>query len=320
MCPPWYGLAAMRTSTALILFLACPAFAAAQLRFDQSAANLGELRGGLAYGHRFDFVNEGQGPVEITDIRLGCGCLAPVLDQRVYQAGAKGTLLMHIRTLGQPEGPRTWQAHVQYRHAGKLNEATLVLAARIRNEITIEPSIIAMTVKTTLKQELRITDHRSKAMTVSKVLASSPAIHVAVQPINDGATRVILEVSGAALTSSRQEETIHIYTDDPHYRHLQVPITLLRAEQADVTAVPSRVELIGAGSQLVRLRTAGEKAVRIDKVDVDLPTIKCTWAVGPGNDATLKIAAPSTSVDAQTNVRVHIGATVLTIPVTLRRE
>ena len=309
----------MRTC-AILLVLTFPAIASAQLRFEAPTANLGELRGGLAYGHRFAFVNEGQGPIEITDIRLGCGCLAPVLDQRVYQPSEKGSLLMHIRTLGQPEGPRTWQAHVQYRHAGKVHESTLVLAARIRNEITIEPSIVAMTVKTTLKQELLITDHRLKPMTVSKVLASSPAIRVAVQSISDGATKVILEVSGAALTAGRQEEMIHIYTDDPHYRHLQVPITLTRPEQTDVTAVPSRVELIGAGSQLVRLRASGEKAVRIDKVDADHPAIKCTWAAGPGNDATLKIATPTNSVETQTNVRVHIGATVVTIPVALRPE
>src|SRR5688572_25659723 len=98
------------TRTIVILgLLALPSLASAQLRFMQPTAELGELRGGPAYQHRFDFVNDSAQTLEITDFRLGCGCLQPVLDKRVYQPGEKGSLLMNVRTLGQMGGARAWR-------------------------------------------------------------------------------------------------------------------------------------------------------------------------------------------------------------------
>lgn len=311
---------------ALVLLLFCPMFASAQLRFAQPTANLGELRGGPVYQHRFEFVNDSSQPIEIIDLRLGCGCLQPQLDKRIFQAGEKGTLLMHVRTLGQPNGARTWQTHVQYRLGEKQHEVSLILGATIRNEVTIEPSIVAMTVETTLKQEITFTDHRPLPAKVTNVLASSPAIRVTTQALGNGVTKITLEVSGAALTAPRQEETLNIYTDDANYRYLQVPITLSKVSRVAVSATPERIELIGGGSQLVRLRATGDKAVRVEKVDADHAALKCTWAVGPGNDATLKIsvdASKLTTATSSANVRIHFakpGAQVLAIAVTIQKE
>src|SRR5207244_1175040 len=128
--------------------------------------------------------------------------------RRVYQPGEKGTLVMHLRTLGQQNGARTWQAHVQYRAAGKPLEVGLVVGATIRNEVTVEPSIIALTVETTLKQEVTIKDHRATPLKIVAIQASSPAIKVTTLPTDGSVTRVILEVSRSALTAPRQEATL----------------------------------------------------------------------------------------------------------------
>jgi hypothetical protein len=316
-----------RSILVLGVLFTCPALASAQLRFTMPSADLGELRGGPVYDQRFDFVNDSAQALEITDIRLGCGCLQSVLDKRVFAAGEKGSLRLNIRTLGQPNGARTWQAYVQYRQGTQTRETTLTVAATIRNEITVEPSIIAMSVETALKQEVTITDHRPAPAKVKAVLASSPAIRVTAQPTANGVTRVTLEVSAVALTALRQEETLDIYTDDPYYRQLQVPITVMKASRPTVSATPENVEIIGPGSQLVRLRGMGGKAVRIDKAEANNPGIKCTWAKGPGNDATLKISADATASwkapSTPPRVVVHFtepaGAT-LTITVVLRKE
>ncbi len=315
---------AIRHLFVLGLVLVCPALAFAQLRFTQSTVDLGELRGGPVCDHRFEFVNDSMQPIEIADIRLGCGCLQSVLEKRVFAAGEKGSLRLYIRTLGQPNGARTWQAHVQYRQGTQVRETTLALAASIRNEITIEPSILAMTVETALKQELTITDHRPTPSKLKAILASSPAIRVTTQPTANGVTRVLLEVSAAALTAARQEEILSVYIDDPFYRELQVPITLTKANRPAVTATPEQVEIVGPGSQIVRLRGNGDEAVRIDRAEASQPGIKCTWAAGPGNDATLKIsAADDASFSTPARVLVHLatpaGATVV-IPVALRKD
>jgi len=311
-----------RTWLALALILACPALTYAQLRFTQPDVNLGDLRGGPAYSHRFEFVNDSAQPLEITDLRLGCGCLQAVLDKRIYQAGERGALLMNLRTLGQPNGTRTWQIHVHYRVGEKQDETRLIIAATIRNEVTVEPSIVALTVETTLRHEVTIQDHRPTPMKITTILASSPAIRVSKKLSEGGVTKVILEVSRSALTASRQEETLNIYTDDPNYRQLQVPITLSKANPAKVSATPDKVEIIGAGSQLVRLRAAGDKTVRIQKAEADQPLVHCTWAMGPGNDATLKISAASPRVGV-VSVRVQLAqpaGEIVSVPVVLREE
>jgi hypothetical protein len=308
----------------LVVILAHARPAAAQLRFLQPSANLGELRGGPVYSHRFEFVNESMQALKITDLRLGCGCLQLVLDKRVFQPGEKGTLLMNLRTLGQSNGPRTWQTRVQYRLGEEPYETVLTVTAAIRNEVTIEPSIVALMVGTTLRQEVAIKDDRPTPMKITSILASSPAIRVSTKPLEGGVTKVTLEVNRAALTAARQEETLDIYTDDPNYRHLQVPITLIKAHRLEVSATPDKVELHGVGSQLVRLRAVGGLAVRIDSAESDYPALKCTWAAGPGNDATLKISMDATKVTAgNATVRILLTApstSTLTIPVTLRKD
>src|ERR1043165_7563520 len=311
-----------KSTIAGIAVLLCPALASAQLRFGQPTVDLGELRAGPVYQHRFDFVNDSMQPIEIIDIRLGCGCLQPVLDKRTIQPAEKGTLLFHIRKLGQPSGARTWQAHVQYRVAGKLQETALTLGASLRTEIAIEPSIIAMSVEKALTQEITFTDHRALPARIVNVQASSPAIQVTSKELGNGVTKLTLQVTGAALTASRQEEELNIYTDDANYRHLQVPISLARVTRPAVSATPDRIEISGKGSQLVRLRAKDDQQVRIEKAEADQPGIKCTWAAGPGNDATLRIMDAAETDGTKTGVvRVVLsepaGATV-TIPFILR--
>ncbi len=303
---------------------AFPLLARAELRFTQPTVSLGKLRGGPAYSHCFEFVNAAATALEIIDVRLGCGCLQPVLDKRIYQPGEKGAVIMHVRTLGQQAGTRTWQARVLYRQSEAVHETTLILAATLRNEVTVEPSILAMSVETTVRQEVTIVDHRATPMKITAVVASAPAIRVNTRTQGNGVTTVMLEVTRAALTAARQEEMLTIHTDDPHYRILQVPITLTKANGQRVTVTPERVELRGAGSKLVRLRAAGDQPVRIERVDADHPALKCTWAAGPDNDATLKISVaglqPTTITATTVRVRLAQPAATLTIPITLHME
>ncbi|MBI2804920.1 MAG: DUF1573 domain-containing protein [Planctomycetes bacterium] len=317
----------MRFPLALALMAFSPAFAFSQLRFERPTADLGDLRGGPVYQHRFAFVNDSAQTIEITDIRLGCGCLQPILDRRVYRPGEKGTLVLNLRTLGQQVGARTWQATVQYRDSEQTRAAGLIVTARLTSEVTVEPSIIAMTVGTTLRQELTITDGRKQALTVVRVIASSPAIRVANTTTGPGITRVTLDVKGADLKMVRQEETLTIFTDDPLYRQLDVPITLIKAQAAStVQATPPVVEISATGSQLVRLRGSQAQVVRIARADADHRALKLRWAPGPGQDATLRIlfdasqlATPPGIATVRVTLAEPAGVTV-TIPVMMRQE
>jgi hypothetical protein len=317
-----FAMLPVRSIFVCAILLACPAIASAQVRFTQPAADLGELRGGPVYDHRFDFVNDSMESIEIVDIRLGCGCLQPVLEKRTFAPGEKGSLRMNIRTLGQSNGMRSWQAHVQTRQGTKTHETTIGIAATIRNEITVEPSILSLSVGSAIRQQVTITDIRKTPLKITRAIASTKAIRVSVLPDGNGITRIALDINGNALSTARHDALLTIYTDDPYYRELQVPITLMRAARADVTASPAKAEIVGSGVQLVRLRSAGDKAVRIADADSDHAGIKCSWAAGPGNDATLKISATAAASQAAI-VRVRLSepaGAVVTIPVTLRKD
>jgi hypothetical protein len=292
----------------------------AQLRFERPAADLGEVRGGPVCEHRFDFINAGTTPVEIVGVRRDCGCLEPVLETTDLPPGARGTLGCRIRTLGQPEGPRTWRAWVQYRAADELKEVQLSLSARIRNDVTVQPSILALYVENALRPEVVITDRRTPALRVTAVRASLPALKATLVPEGNGVTRIVLELAAKDLGPGRHEATLDFHTDDPYYRHLQIPVTLTRGNKAAVLATPSLVRVSSSqmvSSHLVRLRPHAAAKVVIATATGSVPGITCTWAAGPANDATLKIRVEQSFTDPQfVTVRLaQPSDDTLTIPV-----
>jgi len=145
---------------------------------------------------------------------------------------------------------------------------------------------------------------------------------VTTQPLGNGATKVILEVSAAALSAPRQEETLNIYTDDPE---LSPSADSDHAQQDDARrrdGEPGERRRCGwrfaARSAAQRERSDG--AHRQGRSE---PSCDQVYVGGrPGNDATLKIAVDARQLksDAKTNVRVHAGASIIAIPVTLRKE
>ena len=121
-----------------------------------------------------------------------------------------------------------------------------------------------------------------------------------------------------------------IYTSDPVYGQLQIPVTLIGQERPAITVTPGEVRLQVVEGQplpstLVRLRPAGQKAVMVQSATADDPAITCTFAHGPFNEATLKIqvdAARMVGGELTSTVRIQIREPVeqvLTIPVRVSR-
>lgn len=316
----------MRTPLILGIVLFCPAFASAQLRFAQPSVNLGSLLGGPIYVQRFDFVNAGNESIEIADIRLGCGCLQPSISKRIYGPGERGTLVLQIRTMGQAAGDRSWRAHVLCRRGNAVDGSELTIVAKLRYDVTVEPSVVAMTVETKLTQTIRLINHRAEPLKVIAVRSSSPAVRIMPMRTEGSITTIAFEVDRSNLAMARNEETLDIYTDDPNHRHLQIPLTLTAtAKGLSVRAVPGQVQLDAtmADSQLIRLRGVNNQMVRVEKAMADHPALRCTFAAGPGNDATLKVVIDPAKVGDATNgvVRVFLSepaGAIVTIPVSIK--
>ncbi len=123
-----------------------------------------------------------------------------------------------------------------------------------------------------------------------------------------GITRLTLEVAALGLTPGRRDEMLSIYTDDPLYRVLQVPVTLTRIKASAVLVTPDRVDIAmkpgdPIPATLVRLRPNGEQAVVVETATADDPAVSATFAAGPGKEATLRIQAKR---PLETTVRVQL--------------
>jgi hypothetical protein len=308
-----------------VVWLLLPGGARADLHFPEPLADAGTVRSGAALVHRFACVNQGKDTAEIIELRPSCGCVKPHLGQRSVQPGAQVGLDLDVNTLSQEPGAHTWSLQVQYRCDGAVRSCTLRLCARIVTEVSVQPAALTVFAGQAVAHELTLTDQRSHPLEVAEVRTSSPRLRgrVTGQPRDDSGQRVrtiSLEVA-ADYPEGRYEEVVDILTDDPDYRDLKVPVTVVKRGRQRLTASPEQVTL-HAASCLVLLRDGDNAPVVIDGVESDDPALVCQWARGANRLATVRIGVRREAVtrgEAHGLVRVHVSkpvAETLTIPVT----
>lgn len=316
---------------AVVLVLGLTATAArADLRFAQPKADVGEVRCGAPLTQRFTFTNTGPEAVEIIDLRASCGCLKPRLDQRSYQRGEEGALILEVNTLSQPPGPNTWRVQVMYKSGDVVQEVALQLSARINVEITVQPAAMNIHTDNAVSHEVVIMDRRPKPLTITAVQASSPKLKAQVtEQFKDVLARWVRKVRvdvAEDYPEGRHEEVLSIYTDDPGYRELRVPVTVVKRPRQRLSATPSAVTLQAppgqpVPSRIVLLRDVEDQKVMVEGVTVDDPALTCSFAQGPEAMATVKISADRTHIKSgslTSAVHVKISQPIpqtLTIPV-----
>ncbi len=275
-----------------------------------------EVRIGPPLVRRFAFVNAGPEPLTVTALSASCGCATPTLPQRVYRPGERGELALEVNTLSQPAGPHRWTLRVGYRCGEHDGEATLELTARLRQEIEVRPAALAFQGGGALQARVTVHDPRPRPLTVKSVTASSPYLRA-----STAADAVVVAVA-ADCPEGRYAETIILATDDPDYREIKLPVSIVRPSRQRVTASPARVTLAG-GSALVQLRDAEGGPVQVESVEAQPPALACRWATGPGHCATVRVNLDRAKWDGSKlagEVRVKLrepaGAVVIPVSVT----
>ncbi len=301
----------------------------ADLVCSESVVDKGETRSGVPLSHRFTFVNRGDNPVEITDVRPSCGCLAPKLERRIVPPGESGQLLLEINTLTQPDGENGWRATVRYKDGASERELPLYVRACVVREIGVEPPALAIYTDSSLGHEIAVIDRRTEPLMVRAVVASSPHVRTHLGELKrDAAGRWRRSIQVEVLADCPEgthEETLRICTSDALYTELKVPFTIVKRARFQTSATPASVVLTAAGdeplpSRVVLLSAADDREVRIDRVETDHPAVECRWAQGPGHQATLKIRVERSRITGdrlRAFVRVHLAqpAETILIPV-----
>jgi hypothetical protein len=290
----------------------------------------GDLKAGPPLAHAFDLNNNTGATVTITKVEVGCGCLQAAVGAQVLQPGIGTKLAVEVNTLTQPVGPNRWQATVCYKleapgQPAATGELLLQITANLSREVSVSPPQVAFSTTGEASQVITVSDARAKPLTITKAASSAAYLSAEVGAPVAGAPRaqpVTLKLLATAPPGHR-DEVVVLYTDDPAYPELRVPVRVLKRAAGGVTATPEAVALRPAAgeeaSALVQLRAPGGKPVSVLGADCDLPGVAVKHSEGSGPLATVRITVPEalTKEPGRCTVRVRLSepAGEVTIPV-----
>ena len=296
--------------------LVCPA----------AEVDLGEKKCGPQLTHTFTVANPvgNRDPIVISQVAAGCGCVRSDVTIRRLAPGESAAIPITVNTLTQAAGPNAWHATVSYTVGANavVQHLPLTLKARLVREVTVSPPSLAFSTTSGAKQTLTVTDRRAKPLTVTKATTTAPHLTTTVRPAAGG--QEVELVLAAESPAGETDEAVTLFTDDPEYAELRVPVRVTKRPAADVSATPAAVNLRFAAGQselsaLVQLR-AGGKAVAVAKAECDHPSVRVKWSDGSGPVATVRVVVVVAAAAAgQADVRVTLAeppGTVVTVPVT----
>lgn len=301
----------------------------AGLRCDESTVVLGEVKAGRPLSHRFTIVNSGPDVVEITAVQPSCGCLKPRLEERRLRPGESGVLLLEVNTLTTPAGPNAWRVQVLYSCGEQRHDLTLVLRATVVSELTVQPAALVLQTESSLGSEVTLIDARVRPLTITGVRTTAPLLSASLLESHSdehgkNVHVVRLEVR-PGFPEGRHDETLQIFSSDPEYPELRVPVTVVKQARVAVSATPAEVSVNAVAGPLparvVLLRGPEGQEVEVDRVECDNAAVRCSRAKGPGNMATLRVKVDRGAVPADglhTVLRVTLArpaGQALTIPV-----
>jgi hypothetical protein len=301
--------------------------ATAQLRADKPVVDLGEMRSGPRLTQTFLLRNDGPDAIDILELRPSCGCALARVDAHFLKPRDQATVTVEINTLGQAGGAHAWKTLVHARQGEKAEELALEVRAQLITELTVEPAALTLFTEGTRSHEIVLTDRRPKPLTVTTVRSSLLGLRAEVINQQQGVVRIRVEVS-PDLPSGRHEALVSLYSNDPFYRDLHVPVRIIKQSRSAVSFGPRQLDFGAARGQsfaakLVRLWSAQDVAIEIGRIYADDAAVACTWAAGPGNQATVKICVDHTRLTSnqlQSAVHVDVRRPVvetITIPVTV---
>jgi hypothetical protein len=283
----------------------------------------GDLKAGPPLVHAFDLANPTAGTVTITKVEASCGCLRQSLGAAAIPPGGKTTLTLEVNTLTQPDGPNRWQVLVSYKAEvpgapARTGVLLLQITATLSRDVSVSPPQLAFSTAGEASQTVTLTDRRAKPLTVLKAASSSPHLVAEVAPAAGGAggrSQAVAVKLAAGAPAGHRDEVVVLYTDDPAYPELRLPVRVLKRAAGAVAATPAAVAVRLAagqaeGSALVQLRSPDGKPVAVAGAESDMPGVGVKWSGGSGPVATVRVTVPAAvaAKSGRCTVRVRLSA------------
>jgi hypothetical protein len=317
-----------------ILFLALAATqSGGPLAGPSSTVNLGTVRGGPMIATTVRVTNRGDAALTIIGSRTTCGCVVSKPPAGPIAAGASADVAVEIATLTQPDGLNRWTIGLRYQMAGEaqVREWDHRIEATLVREVGLSPAAVTLIGSgASLAHEVTLTDRRPSPLVLKLIHASSPRIRAGVARdwTKTGAGwELTVRVGIGECPPGRHDEFVTLYTDDPDYREIKIPVNVTKKSAQRVTATPTEVRFLAdskPNNALVLLRDRDGQAVEIERADSDNSAIRCRWAEGAYPAAAMRVlvtpgATPPISATIRVQIRAPEPATVL-VPVTFKGE
>ena len=306
--------------------------ASAQLSCKEPTHDRGIVRAGTPLKHTFVLQNLGEQTIQVLEARPGCGCLKPPIANATLQPKQIMQLPVEIHTLTQPEGPHAFPLTVKYLLGSQVEELKLSVQAQIQVEVQVTPAAAAIFTDRAQTHTFTIRDSRTTPLKIISAESSIKELTITVgslsQDESGASLQQILVQIPESLKAGRYQAWISLTSNDPAYSDMKIPMTIVKREKGLVQAAPAKLFLEGSistplPSRIIRLSSQGAGNVRIENVETNHPAVRCTWAHGPGEDATLrllldekKLPVGQTTAEVQVKIR-DVAQPLLMIPVSI---
>lgn len=284
----------MRSVVCLALLSSLTSSVHAQLAFEPSTIDLGDVKAGQVFAHQVKVTNTSNAPITVQDLKTSCGCIHPVLEPMLLAPGATGLLKLDINTLVSNPGPTTFGVKLRYPENSQLKEQQFIITGRINQEIVVTPTAITCYGEKPRPQIITILDKRTTPLKPIKLERTSPYLEVEWVPPTtvDPQPQYALKVSVREdLPTGRHDHEVVIHTSDPVYPVLRVPITIVKKTKARFVVSPYLVVLSPTitSSRVVTIRDQHGQGVTIERCEVS-PGISVVLASQAAASISLTVA------------------------------
>ena len=271
-----------------IFFLALaaiPGQAMSSLQVRNAVVERGEVKAGTPLSQKFELQNQGATPDRhrrrSRRLRLP---EAPAVAQRTAGRPNGGARHRNQHPIARRR-TNSWKTTVRYQEEKQpAKELELVIKAKIVHDITVEPVALSLSLATgeEATHTFTLTDRRAKPLTLTGARCNSKNIKTQVGArIANGngiSTQQVQVTILKSLPAGYSEQMLYLTTDDPEYRDLRLPISVMKKAPGQVDASPEQIDLRLAKGQsvasgLVRLRNPDDQRMIVDHIEGDHPAL-----------------------------------------------
>jgi hypothetical protein len=198
--------------------------------FEEFSKDFGSVPRGPMLSHPFRVVNNTRGPVNISSVRVSCGCVSAVALKGRLEPGESTHVVARMDTT-RFTGAKSVTIFVQFNQPG-IEEVRLVVQANGRNDFAVTPDTLAFgQVKRggTPSASVLLAFYGNNTMQITEVKSESNYIQAQVREVRRQETDVTFQLTAQLRGDApvgKWYTDVWLKTNDPNLADIRVPLTV----------------------------------------------------------------------------------------------